>query len=485
VTLRIFKTIRGKLTLYFTLIFGITLIIFSFVLHSIFAGKIKSNFDLVISAFAASVSESIKENGVTPDILSDIRDLNNPYLSPYNGYVIVVNSSETIAIKSRQLENVNLPLNRSLIVKSLNGDKEFITDYTEPINSLWDKNGIRVLYYPAVHRGHKFSVILISPLSGQAQTLNSLKLVMFIAVPVTLILSALIGWFFSKKAYEPVSRLVAKANTISAEHLYERLAVDEVDDEISRLASTLNSMMERLELSFKTLKQFTSDASHELKTPLTIIKGEIEVALKKTRGTGEYKHILNDSLDEVNRLQNIVESLLVLSRFENRKLVLNRERTDLNEVVIDAVTKTRRLCGKKNIKVILNISETDFIIGGDRKMLLNVFLNLIDNAVKYSGSGTVINITTSVDTLGNKGFIYIRDRGMGMNEDQLENIFQRFYRIDSSRTRDENYSMGLGLSIVKATIESHNGKVTVKSKAGKGSEFTIEIPLLSELKADK
>ncbi|HEY3251288.1 MAG TPA: ATP-binding protein [Ignavibacteria bacterium] len=476
-----FKTIRGKLTLFFTLIFGFTLLGFSIFLYNIFASQIRNDYDLVMTAFAASISENIRENGVNPEILLEIKELNKPGSALYNGYVMVLNSSEAVLIKSHQLENINIPLDKELINSSLNGKKEFTTKFLETSAGLWDQNGIRMLYYPAMHRGHKYILLLISPLSSPEQMLSSLRLILFITVPVTILLTGFMGWLFSKKAYEPVDKLVEKANTLTAEKLHERLVVDEVDDEISRLAGTLNDMIERLETSFKILKQFTSDASHELKTPLTIMKGEIEVALKKTRSLHEYKQVLADSLGEVNRLQNIVESLLLLSQYENKKIRLNFEDVNLNELVIEAVTKSHYITSKKNIKLIMHIDEnidSEILIKGDRQKLLNVFLNLIENAAKYSNENTEINLFLNHDEARKNAIVTICDQGIGMQDKVLSHIFDRFYRVDASRTRDENYSLGLGLAIVKATVEMHDGVVSVSSRINEGSVFKISLPLV-------
>lgn len=480
--LKAFKTIRGKLTLFFTLIFGFTLLAFSIVLYNVFARQIRNDYDMVMTAFAASISENIRENGVNPEILAEIKDLNKPGSALYNGYVMVLNSSEAVLIKSNQLENVNIGLDKELIASVLNGKKEFSTKKLEPTGDLWDQNGIRMLYYPAMHRGHKYILLLISPLSSPEQMLSSLRIILFITVPVTILLTGFVGWLFSKKAYEPVDKLVEKANTLTAEKLHERLTVDEVDDEISRLAGTLNDMIERLEASFKILKQFTSDASHELKTPLTIMKGEIEVALKKTRSLEDYKQVLSDSLGEVNRLQNIVESLLLLSQYENKKIRLNFEEVNLNELVIEAVTKSHYITSKKNIKLIMNIDEnidSEILIKGDRQKLLNVFLNLIDNAAKYSNENTEINLFLNYDDGRKNAVVTISDQGIGMHDMVLTHIFDRFYRADASRTRDDTYSLGLGLAIVKATVEMHGGIVHVQSKLNEGSTFKILLPLAS------
>ncbi|HWA07556.1 MAG TPA: histidine kinase dimerization/phospho-acceptor domain-containing protein, partial [Ignavibacteria bacterium] len=314
---KIFKTIRGKLTLSFISIFGITLIGFSFVLYNVFAKQSRDDFDIVMSVLATSITETIRENGINQDILNEVKEFNNPGLSAFYGYTEVLNQEETIVMQSSQLKDVPLPLERSRILAALNGNREITTVFTDDPGELWDSRGARILYFPATHRQHKYVVILVAPLSSVEGMLANLRLIIFIAIPVTLLIASVVGWVFSKRAYAPVNELVTKTNTITAEKLHLRLKVSDADDEISHLAETLNYMIERLEQSFNTLKQFTSDASHELRTPLTIIRGEIEVALKKSRDIGEYENILKDNLEEVRRLQNIVEGLLTLSQYEN------------------------------------------------------------------------------------------------------------------------------------------------------------------------
>lgn len=477
--LRVFKTVRGKLTVAFTSVFGITLIIFSMVLYNIFASQSRSDFDFIMTALATSISETVKENGVNPDILSEIRELDKPGSTAYFGYIEVLNSTETAVIKSPQLEGAELPLSRNLIISALNGRKEFMTVYSGSPSGLWDNSGARILYFPAMHRQHKYVIVLVSPLASVEGMLTKLRLILYFTIPITLIVAAAAGWVFSRRAYAPVGELVNKANTITAEKLHSRLLVSDADDEISHLAETLNNMIERLEESFKTLKQFTSDASHELKTPLTIMRGEIEVSLKKARSATEYEDILKDNLEEVKRLQNIVEGLLMLSQYENRNIELRREHINLYELIIDAVTKSRIIALRKNIKLILKFEDENsesIFIRGDYQKLLNVFLNLIDNAVKYSNEFSEIHVLAGNDEIESTAHISIRDEGIGIPEESIKKIFERFYRADASRTRDENYSLGLGLSIAQAVIKAHNGKIKVKSESNKGTEFTVYLP---------
>jgi heavy metal sensor kinase len=476
----VFKTIRGKLTLSFTLIFGITLIVFSFVLYNVFARQSRNDFDLLMNILASSLSETVKENGVSPDILGEIKEFNSPGLSAYFGYIRIYSSSEVLSLQSPQLNNTDVKLSANLVLSAINGKKEIATIREGAVSGLWDSYGARVLYYPAVHRQHRYAIVLIAPLSSVETMLSNLRLIIFLTIPVTLLLSAGAGWFFSKRAYAPVGELVAKANTITAEKLNQRLAVSDADDEISHLAETLNNMIERLEGSFNTLKQFTSDASHELRTPLTILRGEIEVALKRRRGESEYESILRDNLEEVSRLQNIVEGLLMLSQLENRQIVLQNEKIDLAGLASDAAAKGSILAEKKNIRLIMKLDEDSpgsIFITGDYRKLMNVLLNLFENAVKYSNENTTITCYAGISQNRKFGLVAIKDDGIGISEPDLKNIFERFYRADSSRTRSEGRSLGLGLSISKAVVNAHGGSIEVKSKEGSGSQFTVFLPL--------
>lgn len=453
------------------------------VLYNIFAKQSRDDFDIVMNVLASSISETIRENGINQDILNEVKEFNNPGLSAFYGYTQVMNSAESVVMQSGQLKDKQLPLGRYYILSALNGSREVTTVFNEDPSGLWDDKGARILYVPAVHHQHKYVVILIAPLSSVETSLSNLRLIIFTAIPFTLLLASVVGWLFSKRAYAPVNELVIKTNTITAEKLHSRLRVSDADDEISHLAETLNDMIERLEQSFNTLKQFTSDASHELRTPLTIIRGEIEVALKKQREVIEYESILKNNLEEVKRLQNIVEGLLTLSQYENNRVAIHEEIMNLNDVVIESLTKSRVFAEKKGIKLILKLEEENpgaILIKGDSTKLLNVFLNIFDNAVKYSDENSEIYCYTGRTKKAEFAFVTIKDEGIGIPEDALKNIFERFYREDSSRTRGESYSLGLGLSIVKAVVEAHNGRIEVKSEDKKGSAFTVFLPYIGE-----
>lgn len=475
--------IRSKLTLAFVAIFGATLIVFSLILYGVFANQTRNDLDKILTVLASSVSETIKRTGVKQSLLNEIQEMNIPFTYASNEYVEVFDISGKIMLKSDQLENDSFPISKDVIDDVLKGKNTFKTSLEASKDNLWDEKGIRLVYYPAVHKNQKYVVAVAASLSNLENQLGNLRLIFYISIPLTLLFSTAIGWLFSKRAYTPVKQLITTAESITAQNLSSRLPENKSGDEIAQLAATLNNMIERLENSFNIQKQFTSDASHELKTPLTILRGEIEVALQKERTTEEYRMIVKNGLEEVIRLQNIVEGLLLLSKLETDKLQPLKDRINLNETVTDAVSKVNILANKKNIKVILKLDENGdngfngIYVKGDQKKLTNVFLNLLDNALKYSNENSEIFCTVKRIPGDSKVNITISDRGIGIPESELNRIFERFYRVDTSRTRDDSFSLGLGLSIARAVIESHGGNIKVQSKVGQGSSFRINLPL--------
>ncbi|MBK8551953.1 MAG: HAMP domain-containing protein [Ignavibacteria bacterium] len=481
--MKLFKTVRGQLSFYFVLVFGITLCIFSAVLYSVFARQNRAEFDKAMITFAKTISEEMQQGGFQSGTSKDITESFVPFSTPKQQYLEIRDELSQPVFKLREFD---LPLNHDLFNESLNGNPIFETVYDDAENKFWDSYGVRILLYPVSYKSEKNVIVIAVSLSNLESTLFKFRLILYIAIPLTLLLSSILGWVFSGKAYAPVSELIKNSNRITANNLDTRLPVSDSGDEISKLAATLNSMMERLQRSFLVLKQFTSDASHELRTPLTILKGEIEVALNKERTAEEYERILKDNLDEVERLQMIVDGLLTLSRLESGKKPQYSERVNLDELLIEAVSKISYMAGMKNIKIILKFNEENndeykqLFVRGDLSMLLNVFMNLLENAVKYSNPDSEIICSEIFIPSENTIHISIQDNGIGISPEDLDKVFDRFYRADHSRTRDGRHGIGLGLSIAKSVIEAHNGNVSVKSNPGSGTVFTVILPGISE-----
>ncbi len=306
-------------------------------------------------------------------------------------------------------------------------------------------------------------------LSIPRHPLTSRPHIFFVVFPLLLIAAIVWGYFFMKRVFAPIHRLAVLAKQITAEDLALRIEDVKSDDEIGELAETFNEMIARLERSFKQIQQFSGDVSHELKTPLTVIKGELEVALRKERTGPEYQKILTSFLEETDKLGKIVEDLLFLSRMDAHAIPLAFTTLQLDEILLNVYEDICRLVQEKQMTV--NLKQIDQIsILGDPVYLKIALTNLLLNAVKYTPAGGKVEL--ALEKKADTAICTITDTGVGIPEDALPYIFDRFYRVDQSRSHDTGGS-GLGLAIVQKIIEAHQGTITVSSQPGKGSIFQV------------
>jgi heavy metal sensor kinase len=306
-------------------------------------------------------------------------------------------------------------------------------------------------------------------------TLRRFLLTMGALFPIGLLLAGGGGWVLARRALRPVDRIAETARRISAEHLAARLEETGANDELSRLVQTLNEMLERLDASFHQIRQFSADASHELQTPLTILKGEIEVALRTPRTPDEYQGILSSALEEINRLTRLVEGLLLLARADAGVLRMDRKPVDLSQLVEEVYGQAKILADARPLTLLLEEMEP-LTIPGDYDRLRRVLLNLVDNGIKYTPAGG--RVALSLRREGQWASLRIADSGIGLSPEELQKIFERFYRSAEARSRGEG-GAGLGLCIARSIVEAHGGKIQVASARGKGSTFTVLLPLSS------
>jgi heavy metal sensor kinase len=263
------------------------------------------------------------------------------------------------------------------------------------------------------------------------------------------------------------------ARRISAEHLDERLETSGSGDELDRLAATLNDMLSRLDTAFRQIRQFSADASHELQTPLTILKGEIEVALRSARSPREYQRVLASALEESDRIAHLVEALLLLSRADAGVLRMDRQPVDLAEVVIEVVEHARVLAEAQGV-TLASKPVTPLTIPGDRAHLRRLLLNLVDNGLKYTPAGG--RVTLSLHREREWAALQITDTGIGLAAEEQERVFERFYRAHEVVSQGKEGS-GLGLCIARSIAAAHGGRIEVQSAVGCGSTFTVFLPL--------
>jgi heavy metal sensor kinase len=431
---------------------------------------------------ANSISDEILTDSLQQDVLDEIKETYIPFTTITQHFVEIINSKGSIVLKSNQLNNSVIPINKERLTIPIDSIKSYETINKSNSDALWDKKKYRVLYSPFIYQTETYFVIIAVPMENLDNSLGNLRLIIIISIPLMLFLASLIGWYISKGAYGPVRKMIYNTESITAENLNNRLEVNSSGDEIAHLAVTLNKMIERLENSFTSLRQFTSDVSHELRTPLTILRGQLEVALERPRESIEYEEILKGNLDEVNRLQSLVDELLILSQLESGRLNILKERISIIELLTNTVARINSLAKKKNVNIILDIkinnNNDDSFINGDSAKLQIVFFNLFENAIKYSNENTCVKCTISVNDFDNAKTITISiaDEGIGIAPEVHEKIFNRFYRVDFSRTRDNSISLGLGLSIARTIVEMHNGRIYVESQITKGSTFYVVLP---------
>jgi heavy metal sensor kinase len=307
------------------------------------------------------------------------------------------------------------------------------------------------------------------------EALNHFALLLFIAIPTLLLCATAGGYWISTRALAPVDQITQTARTISAQNLSSRLVVPNTGDELQRLSETLNGMLERLEAAFKKITQFTADASHELRTPVAVMRTRAELSLRKARSADEYRDVITEVLAELEKTSGLIEQLMFLARADSGSEMPHFAATNIADVLREACHQGSALAEAKQIAFQEHISKDSMWIQGDAGSLRRLFLILIDNAVKYTPASGQIEVSLQC----NDGFAVaqVRDNGIGIAEVDLPNVFERFYRADKARTR-ESGGVGLGLSIGRWIAEVHAGTIEVQSSPGHGSIFQIRLPIM-------
>jgi signal transduction histidine kinase len=302
---------------------------------------------------------------------------------------------------------------------------------------------------------------------------------MLVVLPVILIASVAASYFIAGSALEPIERVINEVEAITdGRSLHRRLPADLGNDELSRLGNTLNAMIARLETSFGALRRFTADASHELKTPLTVLRADVERAMHPSAQGSEAMQALEEALQETARMSDLVDSLLTLARADEGRFDLHREPVALGPLVRDVYETATILGEPAGLTVSMSVLE-EGTVDGDARRLRQLFLNLVTNAIKYTPNGGRVELSLSL-RVGEEIAFTVRDTGIGMSAADLSHVFERFWRADRARSRtSERGGFGLGLAISQWIAQAHGGRIAVQSRLGRGSVFTVTLPLLS------
>lgn len=292
------------------------------------------------------------------------------------------------------------------------------------------------------------------------------------ALPVAVLVAAWGVWWITRKALQPLQAVAAAAEQIDAKALHQRLPQPLIQDEVGRLVQVLNHAFDRLESSFEQSTRFSSDASHELQTPLTIMRGEIELALKTEVDNPRIESLLVGLLVETQRLCDIVEKLLLLSRADAGVLMLRKQTLDLSALCHELMEDAQILARPKRITTKFEISS-DVTVLADGSLLRRVLLNLLDNAIKYNVDGGSLSIYLTNSSA--QAVFRITNTGPGIPAGHENRVFERFYRADPSRSSETSGS-GLGLSICREIVAAHGGQMWLEQSKSGWTAFTVEMP---------
>jgi heavy metal sensor kinase len=310
-----------------------------------------------------------------------------------------------------------------------------------------------------------------SSLAGTEAALARLRRQLLLGLPLMLLAAGVGGLFLAGRALAPIDHMATAAEEITGSNLSGRMG-SQGSEELGRLAAAFDRMLERLDQAFQRERRFVSDVSHELRTPLTALRGRIEVTLTRPRSRAEYEDTLRELQTEVARLSRLSEDLLLLARFDRGVVTPRMEEVDLSGLLSTVVGQVCPLAQARG-QVLVEDVEPGLALSGDSDQLIRLFLNLLDNAVKFAEDGGRIGLTGGRD--GATITVEVSDTGAGIGPEHLDDIFDRFYRADDSRARATG-GHGLGLAIAHEIVTAHGGTLTVRSRLGEGSTFAVTLP---------
>jgi heavy metal sensor kinase len=463
------RSIHARLTLWYTSLLTVTLLILGGTAYGLLGYSLARDLDRALQGVALTLAAQ-PSRGSSPQIPSEVEAIFRRFFgfSPWDRYVERRQPWGDRDPQDASPRSERLPLSPNAAQRAGEGLQTF-----ETVDGL-GPYPVRVLTQPVREAGRTTSLIQVGmSLESVAVTRQRFLLVMATVLPLALLCAGGGGWLLARRALRPVDRMTEAARRISAEHLNERLETTGSDDELDRLAATLNEMLGRLDAAFRQVRQFSADASHELQTPLTILRGELEVALRAPRSPDEYQRVLASALEESDRIARLVEGLLLLSRADAGVLRMDRQPVDLGKLMAEVSESVQVLAEAHGVAIECK-SVGPITVQGDRAHLRRLLLNLIDNGIKYTPAGGRVTLTLQGD--GEWAALRVADTGIGLTREELEQIFQRFYRAPAAVDRGSDGS-GLGLCIARSIAEAHGGRIHVESMPRQGSVFTVLLPL--------
>lgn len=459
------KSFRFRLTAWYLALFSLLFVLFSAFLYGVLSKDLQRRLDDTNSTqantAAAMFEDELEElNGDIPkaafEAVTGMR-LHATTVAVLEGARVLASSTPLSAAESGAI-----------------AAQTAASSATDPILDLprMGPAGARAAAHRVFTQGRSFLTVSVAPLDSIVADLRVVRRVLFIALPLLVGIAGIGGFLLARHSLAPLGWMADQARRISGSNLDARLEIGNAAEELTVLAASFNELLSRLDQSFESMRRFVADASHELRTPISVVRGEADVALTQERTPAEYRESLAIILDESRRLSRLVDDLLNLARADAGRVKLRVQEFYLNDLLAECCRSLQALASARRIELDYRPAD-DLPFRGDEEMLRRLVVNLLDNAIRYTPPGG--KVTASLEARGADLRIRIADTGAGISPEAAPHVFERFYRADKARSRQDG-GFGLGLAIVKWIAESHAGAVDFASQPGSGTTFTVTLP---------
>ncbi|MBN1341036.1 MAG: HAMP domain-containing protein [Phycisphaerae bacterium] len=475
-----FQTLRFRIAALYFLVFGVILIILCGLILQVREQQLRQDFDERLTNRAETILEVISIRGVRAIPVTTRRGKRRPdpfALDEY--YVQILSPKGEVLEHSPNMKDATLPLSEDAraarrggvpvleTLTGLNGQRPSDEDGPLRLLTLFQDE-------PEVGRFYLQVALSLAPVQSSIEQLRSLFLVV---IPLALVLAAGGSWLMARRSLAPIAQIVRQARELTAARLDRRIETRPAKDEVSEMVTVINEMLDRLESAFRSQERFIADVSHELKTPLSVLLGQVQVLLQQPRPIKEHERFVASIEDELRQLARLADSLLVWSRAESG-IPLRPMPVSVNDVVMEAVQACEPLAETREVRLIPSLVLTDSdepepTIAGDPALLRVMMENLIRNAIRHAPIGSAVDVVLEIHN--HHVGIHVRDAGPGIPEEHLEHVFDRFFRIH--RGQEQPPGAGLGLAIARGVTRLHNGSIAAANRAEGGCEFTVLIPL--------
>lgn len=453
-------SIRARLALWYTAVLSLGLVLFSCTVWLALRQTLRADLSVGLQNQARGLEEylHIEEQDASVNLAREISEYSQSWLQDH--LLVVYDGQDNLLFS-------NLATNSERLTPSKPGISP-----DKPRRLKWNHKCYLVLNRNIPLKAGTFRALLAVSSDSNDRAVTLLGWLFLLAVPLFIACGGAGGYWLSRRALLPVDKITERARTIGVSNLSERLQVPHTGDELQRLTETWNGMLERLEGAVMKISRFTADASHELRTPVAIIRLAAENALRRTRSDAEYQAALLHIQRESESMTNLIGDLLFLARGDV-EMPLESEPVALDELVRSVCADLSPLASMKCITLTQHLPETNVTVAGNSSALRRMLLVLIDNAIKYTPEKGTVSVHLEQDR--EQAILRVEDTGVGIPEEAKSRVFERFFRLDASRSK-ESGGYGLGLAIARSIVQQHKASIDVRANAGGGSVFSVSLP---------